>query len=92
MNLIKKIEIEFLKAFTSDKVFTTMTSIAMASAPKDVNDFKFVQMRPVQLRTEGKLDDEVFKKPTQLLTVANKFGLIFAGNDTLQTLTHNLSQ
>ena len=56
-----------------------MNSVKMASGPRDVSDFKFVQMRPVQLETNGELEDEVYKRPTQLMAVANKIGLIFAG-------------
>lgn len=56
-----------------------MSSINMAPDPKDVTDFSFLQMRPIQLPTTSQLEDQVLKKPTQLLTVGNKIGLIFAG-------------
>ena len=57
-----------------------MTSIAMASTPKDVTNFRFVQMRPVQLQTDGLLEADVFKKPTQLLAIGNRIGIVFAGD------------
>ncbi len=56
-----------------------MSSIDLAPDPKDVTDFSFLQMRPIQLPTTNQLDDQVLKKTTQLLTVGNKIGLVFAG-------------
>ena len=56
-----------------------MTSIAMAPNPKDATDFSFLRMRPIQLPTAGQVEEQVVKKSTQLLTVGNKIGLLFAG-------------
>ena len=55
------------------------SSITMAADPKDTPDLSFVKIRPIQLPTSKELEKEVFQKTTQLLTVGNKIGLVFAG-------------
>jgi hypothetical protein len=55
----------------------------MSANPKDCTDFSFVKMRPIQLPTNAELENEVFNKSTQLLTVGNKIGLVFAGWECL---------
>jgi hypothetical protein len=62
------------------------SSITMSANPKDCTDFSFVKMRPIQLPTNAELENEVFNKSTQLLTVGNKIGLVFAGWECLYVL------
>ena len=52
----------------------------MAPYPKDATDFSFLQMRPIQLPTDGgQVEEQVVKNSTQMLAVGNKIGLLFAG-------------